>query len=247
MQTHSVHKLFQQRMAQVTKPFKARGADVARCPQCRINQQFCMCPLRPEPLDTQAGFLLLYYDDEVLKPSNTGKLIADLCLDTYAYLWQRTGVEPSVIELLNDPNWYPIVVFPDEYADKGRGQVTSGQHIPEGHRPLFVMLDGSWREAKKMFRKSPYLDRFPVFSMTPEQTSVYQVRKAAREYQLATAEVASGALAMLGETQQADIMHCWFEVFSYQYQKGVMRPNSGNPDALNRLTKLIATHDSGFL
>ena len=31
------------------------------------------------------------------------------------------------------------------------------------------MLDGSWREAKKMFRKSPYLDKLPLVSFNPKQ------------------------------------------------------------------------------
>ncbi|MDI8992988.1 DTW domain-containing protein, partial [Salmonella enterica subsp. enterica serovar Anatum] len=36
---------------------------------------------------------------------------------------------------------------------------------PAGKPPLFIMLDGTWPEARKMFRKSPYLDHLPVISM----------------------------------------------------------------------------------
>ena len=238
MSKHAVHRLFEKRMATVTRPFNARGAAVKRCSACRIDVLHCICANRPPLLTTAAGFLLLYYDDEVLKPSNTGKLIADLCADTFAFLWRRTEVDADVLALLQDPVWYPILVFPEQYAPTPRRQVQSATAIPASRRPLFVMLDGSWREAKKMFRKSPYLDNLPLFSLQPETISAYQVRKAARAHQLATAEVASAALAMLGELRNAQIMNSWFEVFSYQYQKGVMRKNLGNADALARLRTL---------
>ncbi len=41
-------------------------------------------------------------------------------------------------------------------------------------RPLFILLDGTWSEARKMFRKSPYLEHLPVLSLAPEQLSRYK-------------------------------------------------------------------------
>ena len=36
---------------------------------------------------------------------------------------------------------------------------------PPARRPLFVVLDATWAEARKMFHKSTYLDRFPVLGI----------------------------------------------------------------------------------
>jgi DTW domain-containing protein YfiP len=109
------------------------------------------------------------YDTEVLKPSNTGKLIADVIPDTFAFLWSRTTKNDELLALLNDEKWQPFVVFPQEYADSQRQVFTQKVVCTQGKRPLFVMLDGSWREAKKMFRKSPYLDKYPMVSFDPKQ------------------------------------------------------------------------------
>jgi len=116
---HAVQQLFEMRLARSTKAFTARGGRVQRCDQCRIDRQFCICTLRPSA-PSNAAFLLLYYDDEVLKPSNSGRLIADLFSDTFAYIWQRTEAEPALLALLKDPIWRPIVVFPQEYATPER-------------------------------------------------------------------------------------------------------------------------------
>ncbi|MBU2869911.1 DTW domain-containing protein [Colwellia sp. E2M01] len=163
---HAVHKLHEYRKSISTTTYKSRGQRVVRCPLCQLAKEYCICAISPinEKVETSAGFLLLMYDTEVLKPSNTGKLIADLIPDTYAFLWSRTVENPDLLAVLNDEQWFPLVVFPQEYADAEREVFSNNVVCPEGKRPLFIMLDGSWREAKKMFRKSPYLDKFPMVS-----------------------------------------------------------------------------------
>tara|TARA_B110000211_G_scaffold229725_1_gene287990 strand:- start:1391 stop:2029 length:639 start_codon:yes stop_codon:yes gene_type:complete len=198
-----------------------------------------------------AGFLLLMHDTEVLKPSNTGKLIADLVNETYAFLWSRTVPNPELLAVLNDPQWQPFVVFPSQYAEQGREVINEKVVCSDGKRPLFIMLDGSWREAKKMFRKSPYLAGFSIVSFDPQQqltqldnneqlTSRYQIRIAHVDNQFATAEVAARVLSMAGEHHKAHLLDLWFDVFSYQYQKSVCQTNKGNPQAIEHYQAYIA-------
>jgi DTW domain-containing protein YfiP len=82
-----------------------------------------------------------------------------------------------------------MVVFPASYA--GERQVLSAP--PSGKPPLFIMLDGTWTEARKMFRKSPYLDALPVISVDLSRISAYRLRSACRG-QYCTAEVAIALL-----------------------------------------------------
>jgi len=191
---------------------------------------------------SNAAFLILMYDTEVLKPSNTGRLIADLIDDTFAFLWSRTEHDPQLVELINDDKWQPFVVFPSEYAEVNTKIYNDKVDCLPNKRPLFIMLDGSWREAKKMYRKSPYLANLPVVSFDPEkfgQSSRYQIRSAANDNQLATAEVAARVLSMYGEEENANLLDLWFDVFSYQYQRSVCQTNKGNPAALDNLAKFL--------
>ena len=249
---HAVHRLHQFRKSLSTTTYKARGQRVIRCDLCRLSTTFCTCGIAPQEgtVKTNAGFLLLMYDTEVLKPSNTGKLIADIVPDTFAFLWSRTTKNEELQAVLDDPQWQPFVVFPQEYADDNR-QVHLNSVACEPHKkPLFIMLDGSWREAKKMFRKSPYLDKFPLVSFDPKMLennlsspvgadSRYTVRKTELEHQFSTAEVAARVLDMFGEKDNGLLLDLWFDVFNYQYQKSVCQRNKGNPDAIENYKKFL--------
>jgi hypothetical protein len=81
------------------------------------------------------------------------------------------------LALLADPQWQPYVVFPGEFVQPPQRVVHTlpvprPRFVPgQERRPLFILLDATWPEARKMFRKSPYLDRFPVLSLHPDQVS----------------------------------------------------------------------------
>jgi DTW domain-containing protein YfiP len=156
-------------------------------------------------------------DIEPLKPSNTGWLIADVVADTFAFGWARTEVAPELLTLLSDPQWQPYVVFPREFADDAR--VVHDVAQVANKRPLFILLDGTWDEARKMFRKSPYLQNFPVLSLQPEQLSRYKLRRAQSEAHLCTAEVGALCLDLASDTQAAAALNTYFEVFTEHYLK----------------------------
>ena len=138
---HAVHKLHHYRMSLSTTTYKSRGQRVIRCDLCRLAKPHCICPYSPKSA-SNAGFLLLMYDTEVLKPSNTGKLIADVVPDTFAFLWSRTKENKEMLAILNDEQWQPYVVFPQQYAQPERQVFCNEMMVPSGKRPLFVMLDG---------------------------------------------------------------------------------------------------------
>jgi len=222
MRIHALHKLYKQRLSQSTRPFLARGGSIERCLNCMLLPNLCICAIKKTVI-TNSAFVLLMYDDEILKPSNTGRLIADLIPDTFAFIWSRTQPDAKLLKLLADPKWQPIVVFPEEYSTPERVIKELPAIVKKDKRPLFILLDGSWSQAKKMFRKSPYLNDFPVLSFSPETISRYLVRKATKDNQLATAEVAGRVLDFIGELQNAQIMDLLFETFKENYLLGKER------------------------
>jgi len=223
---HAVSRLRTERLARSSKPFLARGGPRGeRCPGCRLVPSHCLCAVRPQ-VKTQAGMCLLMADIEPLKPSNTGWLIADVVPDTFAFGWARTVVDPALLALLRDPQWQPYVVFPGEFAQasrvvtqvEGTGAAGDGATSPlSGRRPLFVLLDATWTEARKMFRKSPYLDGLPVLSLHPDQLSRYRLRRSQREDHFCTSEVAAICLDLAGESHAAQTLEAYLDVFTHHY------------------------------
>ena len=229
---HSIQALYKSRKQQSTKPFNARGKQVVRCEYCQMAEKNCICQLRHMGKST-AAFLIIMHDAEVLKPSNTARLIADVVPDTHAFIWSRTKPDDKMLTLINDARYMPMVVFPSQYASPK--QVVFDEVLPETELsnkvPLFILLDGSWREAKKMFRKSPYLAELPMLSFN-EEVKTHYIREAQIENQFATAQVAAKALAVKGDHVSAEHLALWFDVFNYQYQKSVCQPNRGRVHAL---------------
>ncbi len=221
---HAVSRLRTARLALSTRPFLARGGPKGeRCEGCRLRPAYCMCQLRPE-LQSRAGFCLLMHDAEPLKPSNTGWLIADVIRDTFAFGWSRTEINPQLLALLQDPQWQPFVVFPGEYAQSASRVVHALDEGPgalqPGKRPLFVLLDATWSEARKMFRKSPYLDGFPVLSLHPDLISRYQLRRSKRDDHFCTSEVAALCLELVGDAQDTragQVLESYLGVFTERY------------------------------
>jgi DTW domain-containing protein YfiP len=108
------------------------------------------------------------------------------------------------------------VVFPGEYVEAAERVVTAAKPVA-GKRPLFVLLDATWAEARKMFRKSPYLNHLPVLSMQPEQLSNYRLRRSKRDDHLCTSEVAALCLELAGESHAADTLNAYLDVFTSHY------------------------------
>ncbi|RRW26741.1 tRNA-uridine aminocarboxypropyltransferase [Stutzerimonas stutzeri] len=211
---HAVARLRDERLAKSLKPFVARGSRAPRCLRCRVPFSHCLCPWLPR-VDSECGVCLLMHDIEPLKPSNTGWLIADVVSDTFAFTWQRTGVDPRLLDLLADPQWQPLVIFPGEYAAPQR--VVGRVERQPDKRPLFILLDATWTEARKMFRKSPYLDDLPVLSLQPEALSRYRLRRSTRSDHLCTAEVAALCLELAGDAAAANTLDAWLDVFTEHY------------------------------
>ncbi len=220
---HAVARLRAERLARSVKPFMARGGIKGeRCSGCRLVPSHCICALRSS-VPTQAGVCLLMADIEPLKPSNTGWLIADVVADTFAFGWARTAVDPALLTLLADPQWQPYVVFPGEFVEPARvvtgirAEATCNPVGALAKRPLFILLDATWAEARKIFRKSPYLNHFPVLSLEPEQVSRYQLRRSKRDDHFCTSEVAALCLALAGESHAAQTLEAWLDVFTHHY------------------------------
>ncbi|HAW94294.1 MULTISPECIES: tRNA-uridine aminocarboxypropyltransferase [unclassified Arsukibacterium] len=226
---NAVLELRTEQLAKSQRVFNARGSKVIRCGLCLLPVSQCICAAKPEAAGNCA-FCFIMYTGECYKPSNTGRLICDVIADNHAFVWDRTRPDPALLTLLNDQRYAPVLVFPQQYAAPERCLQNSDQlrHATLGKIPLFVMLDGTWREAKKMF-KSPYLAKLPVLGIQPEQASRYALREAAHLHQLCTAEVAIEVLIMADEVNAANRLAEYFSQFRRAYLVGKPHLNLTEP------------------
>ncbi|SFX70182.1 tRNA-uridine aminocarboxypropyltransferase [Marinospirillum alkaliphilum] len=218
------------------RPFRARGSFVRRCDGCRMPKDYCICRFRTEVL-ASAQFWVLMHTEEVNKPTNTARLIGDTLADTRVFAWDRMQPPAELLALLQDPAYQPFIIFPDDQPDYQHRVVdfTSARQGQEQRRPVFLLLDGTWRQARRMFRKSPWMDHLPVLPLRTEQKTDYRLRKPASEQHLCTAEVGIELLKLSGDLQAAEVLQQYFTVFNQGYGAARHQRPSGLTEAMQWL------------
>jgi len=201
------------------REFKARGSFVTRCEGCNLPVLNCLCPYRVTAA-SEAKVWLITHPLEHYKPTNTGRLIGDVLPETEVFTWYRTVPDERLLALLEDERYAPFVIFPDDqpdYADRVVGMETVTERQRAGRIPVFIILDGTWRQARRIFRKSPYLDRFPVLPLATARLTRYRLRKPASAAHLCTVEVATELLRQAGDAQAAEVLDDYFDAFNDSY------------------------------
>lgn len=214
------------------------------CDRCKLLKVACICPYRPK-IDSAFEFCLLTHAAEYRKPTNTGRLIADCLQSTRLYTWSRTEIDIGLQRDLADSRYQHWLVYPAENTEQkdrvmsfDASVSTTGKNHEK--QQVFILLDATWQQAAKMFRKSPYLNHLPILSLSPERLSQYQLRRASQLNHLCTAEVAIELLNLAGEKANASILEDYFLVFSQHYMAA--RSGHGVKQESEQMRRLLKEH-----
>jgi DTW domain-containing protein YfiP len=66
-----------------------------------------------------------------------------------------------------------------------------------------VLLDGTWRKAKKLWLNNPFLHELDACAIEPEHASKYRIRKRPNEQSLSTLEAIATTLSVVDGTPLA--------------------------------------------
>ncbi|WP_299017323.1 tRNA-uridine aminocarboxypropyltransferase [uncultured Photobacterium sp.] len=176
------------------------------CPRCGFRHN-CICAAEPQ-LSCDARFILLTHPKELNKDTNTGELMLRTLPDCQRYIWDRVNPPVELLEQINSSRYRPWLLFP---SDEQHPAVP--YQAKEGQTDLFILLDATWQEARKMVRKSPWLAQLPRLSLTPRSESSYQLRRNQQTGNLCTCEAGIALLELLGEGEQATQLQQYFQSF----------------------------------
>ncbi|MFL0797813.1 MAG: DTW domain-containing protein [Cellvibrionaceae bacterium] len=221
--TTSYHELRKQLIAESTRAFNARGKDVVRCDGCQLRVDVCICGMGQtlaEGVGLGCDLVLLMHKKEFYKPTNSGRLLVDLFPDnSHVFCWSRLEPQAELLALLEDPQRQCCILFPGD-DDDPRVSYQWPQAIgqePEAKRPTLIILDGTWKQARRMFNLSPYLAGLPVISVEHKLTSSYFTRQAAHWHYLSTAESVGLALQQLNSPAASKAVLAYFAEFNRRY------------------------------
>lgn len=210
-------QLYQQAKADASREYHGRGILVKRCPTCQLKQSHCICQLVVES-DCGVEFVLIFHRDEIFKPTNTGKLIAQqFPQNTHAFLWNRVNPPQALLDILQSPQRDCYIVFPGDESDART--ITSTVPQPSDKRITLILLDATWRQSRRMFNASAWLKNIPCLTLNPESKALYSTRNAAFDHYLSTAESAALALAACQAHEAAQTLFNTFALFDSRYSK----------------------------
>ncbi len=147
-------------------------------------------------------------------------------------MWERTKSPEKLIEHINNNFFQTYILFPidDDLQEKDFINMNLSNNWNIDHKqskyeisyktPAFILLDGTWKEAAKMFRRSEYLKNITKISLKPSYNSEYTLRKGASNGELCTVEAAIEILKLNGELENAKIIKDVFDLFIKSFKAG---------------------------
>ncbi|NLS13648.1 DTW domain-containing protein [Vibrio sp. SM6] len=189
------------------------------CPQCGLKFQ-CVCTIAPT-LNAPLPIALLTHPNEFQRKTNTGKLLRWCGLNATPYRWQRTQPCLELQALLESPHYQPWLLYPNDKAKVlgSTSMASSETSYSAGKTPLFIILDGTWQEAKKMVNKSQWLQHIPTIMLDSNaHHSHYTLRRNQQPGNLCTCEVAIALLHSLDYAPQAEQLNRFFAHYLAAFQ-----------------------------
>ena len=216
-------------------PFEIMNKRVENCKECGFPVEVCICNME-EKLTMDHKFVIIMHPEEVSRVTNTGRLIKKTFPDaTEVFYWNRTNVNSKLKRLLESDEYYKVLVFPPDNKEHNHRAITNEtiknivQTEPENNeikdinkakKIMFIILDGTWKEARKIIRKSPYLENLKMLELDTNIKTEYDLRRNSDIGHICTVEVAIELLKLVNEKAKAEKLYKYFEVFLNRYDDG---------------------------
>jgi len=187
------------------------------CNTCGLPIINCICDKSPK-IKTNAKIWILSTEKEFYRASNTARLLKLINpTSTEIFQWKRKNIPEKLVTYLNREIYETFLLFP---VDNYETAIRKVEYKKTGKIPAFIIIDGTWKEARKIFRKSSYLNKLPIISLKPDFKSKYDLRRGAASGNLCTIEAAIEVLKINGEFEISQIVNEFYNLFLKSYKAG---------------------------
>ncbi len=146
---------------------------------------------------------LLTHSKEFGKRSNTGSLVLEVLGSAAEQVrWDRMNPPTALLKEIEAGG--VALVYPGA-ADENDDDLSGIDH--------FILIDGTWHEARKIHQRSPYLQNVRRIGLKPAGKSAYNLRKNQKDACLCTAECVIEVLRSKGNLDDAERLQQSFLAF----------------------------------
>ena len=185
----------------------------AFCPECDFLKSRCLCSTL-KVLNNQTHLIILQHPSEQKHPLNTVRIMKKSFQKISLLVGEDFSSDLKLNTVLADSSKYCALLYPEADA------TILNSCAPVPHITDLIIIDGTWRKAKKIYGLSQNLKHLPKLRLIPEQQTDYRIRKSTNENALSTLEAAASALMILEprlETQS--LLNSFHFMIDYQIKK----------------------------
>ena len=151
------------------------------------------------------NIFLLTHSREIVKKNNTGALVTMVLGDkAKVIVWERRSPDAKLLACIQEENI--ALLYPSENSI----DIADGTGI--GYEN-YIVIDGTWQEAQKMYNKSPYLHGLPTVAITATKPSAYTLRRNQKVNGLCTVECVIELCKWQGHVYLSDELQLMFNEF----------------------------------
>lgn len=186
-------------------PGSGRAGRFPRCQDCAMHLNLCLCQ-GLERLPTRTRVVLICHRRELQKSTNTGRLLTLILKKAEIRV---RGVKDQIVDCrdLDSSKTRLALLYPSQDAT-----VLNAEWMALDPRPVTLIVpDGNWRQARKVARRVPGLERCEAVKLKPGPPSKYRLRHHVDPSKLATYEAVTRALAVLEQGAVKEPMDALFD------------------------------------
>ncbi|GEA51215.1 DTW domain-containing protein [Vibrio inusitatus NBRC 102082] len=154
---------------------------------------------------------LLCHPNELKRETNTGKILLWSLPGVKQFEWNRKEPPTDLLALI-EKHPKPMLLFPNEHS------YPIEQNTADKEPRLYIVLDATWQEAKKMWRQSPWLQALSQGHLQPSNHSNYSLRRNQNEGNLCTCEVGVELMKLEGLNKQSEELNRFLQLYLQVFQ-----------------------------
>ena len=178
---------------------KRRETVQYRCPQCKINRQWCFCT-ELKQIELKVPTTVIKHVRERKLSSNTVTL-SKLVLPKIKII-EHGAIGSTSTQYAPAPSEQPLYLYPSAEAIT----LKEAKTIYKDKKLALVIPDGSWRQTKKFHRRIAGLQDIPHVKISDPPKSQYALRTQKDPWALCTLEAMAYAFKELGDEHSCEVL-----------------------------------------
>ena len=191
------------------------------CYKCLKAKETCYCH-KISSFKSYPEFVLLLHSKERKMKTNTGRIVSLSIENSHMFEGLDFGCDTRLNKILDDPKRQNYVLFPGENSIRIDQKETCNKlqekWKKERKLPTFIIIDGTWANAKKMLRLNPKLKELPFISFVPSEKSNFRIRRQPMDLCYSTIETTHYLLSLFEKDNPSNKLDSLLVAFDYMVE-----------------------------